>query len=473
MCWICYEHGDEQDMVAPCKCKGSMGWVHPQCLLQWVTATEAEADARLRCPQCRAEYRFSSAASSCAGRAATPALAQLRRMHPWPRGRLLPSGAKLAELDPVLAEHTQWRLRACISALLPPLLGLGCALAVLLEFWRVRDAGGPGARIGFADPRMRPQLDTRLAAVWPAWYGRSPSASAKAARRAAHAAAAGSRAAGGSHGSVAQFLVSEVWSTHFVLLQRTNSLCVALAVLLRGCGWYDWVDWRPGGHFCTSSARRAVSRAARFVLCTHVPVARALRVGLTQYALPVLRPWARAHALLWRFCYAWFDSPAEVALTVAQLVLVLALWGRACLRERLRARASVEAFWELTWLGGLAQQQRQAEQERGQQGGGPAAGGHDGAGGAAAAGGGGDGGGGGGGDGDAGDAGGDDDNEGGGGGAGDGPAEAALADLEAAGDGPLVWLIRTGVTVFTTVGFLVACSYTFEYDQHDMSADEL
>ena len=53
MCWICYDT-DDDGMVSPCECRGSMRWVHARCLLQWVTSNTAdETRERLRCPHCR------------------------------------------------------------------------------------------------------------------------------------------------------------------------------------------------------------------------------------------------------------------------------------------------------------------------------------------------------------------------------------------------------------------------------------
>ena len=50
-CWICY--GDEgDDWLSPCKCSGSLKYVHTQCLQAYV-ATGSES-----CPQCLYRYRF-------------------------------------------------------------------------------------------------------------------------------------------------------------------------------------------------------------------------------------------------------------------------------------------------------------------------------------------------------------------------------------------------------------------------------
>eukprot|EP00045_Choanoeca_perplexa_P013822 m.158405 g.158405 ORF g.158405 m.158405 type:complete len:315 (+) comp16468_c0_seq3:2788-3732(+) len=56
VCWICYGAQAEfpnMRWVSPCRCRGSMQYVHEACLLRW--AEEKELSARvepLRCPQC-------------------------------------------------------------------------------------------------------------------------------------------------------------------------------------------------------------------------------------------------------------------------------------------------------------------------------------------------------------------------------------------------------------------------------------
>ncbi|RWS29316.1 E3 ubiquitin-protein ligase MARCH2-like isoform X2 [Leptotrombidium deliense] len=34
-CRICYESTPIDDLIAPCKCKGSVGYVHEACLVRW------------------------------------------------------------------------------------------------------------------------------------------------------------------------------------------------------------------------------------------------------------------------------------------------------------------------------------------------------------------------------------------------------------------------------------------------------
>lgn len=51
MCRICYDETDEP-LIAPCKCSGSIKWVHESCLKKWIESSNKEI-----CPQCNVEYK--------------------------------------------------------------------------------------------------------------------------------------------------------------------------------------------------------------------------------------------------------------------------------------------------------------------------------------------------------------------------------------------------------------------------------
>ena len=58
MCRICLEKDAPEDdpLIAPCRCDGSMKWVHRKCLDEW-RAQEQVPLAFSHCPQCRFQYR--------------------------------------------------------------------------------------------------------------------------------------------------------------------------------------------------------------------------------------------------------------------------------------------------------------------------------------------------------------------------------------------------------------------------------
>jgi len=54
-CWICRDGG--QELVAPCKCSGSMKWVHRKCLARW-RRTARNPRNFTHCRHCDFRFRF-------------------------------------------------------------------------------------------------------------------------------------------------------------------------------------------------------------------------------------------------------------------------------------------------------------------------------------------------------------------------------------------------------------------------------
>ena len=57
-CWICYQSTNTSEvdnrvnqMISPCKCKGTMEHVHEKCLLEWLSQSDTE-----KCPHCHHKY---------------------------------------------------------------------------------------------------------------------------------------------------------------------------------------------------------------------------------------------------------------------------------------------------------------------------------------------------------------------------------------------------------------------------------
>ncbi|VDK62934.1 unnamed protein product [Onchocerca ochengi] len=56
ICRFCYVEGwGEIDWLRPCKCSGSMLWVHKQCFNSWLG--KASGKSRIQCQICRFRYR--------------------------------------------------------------------------------------------------------------------------------------------------------------------------------------------------------------------------------------------------------------------------------------------------------------------------------------------------------------------------------------------------------------------------------
>ena len=52
VCRICYGNDDEEELLAPCKCLGTVQFIHESCLLTWLKSGATQ------CELCKANYRF-------------------------------------------------------------------------------------------------------------------------------------------------------------------------------------------------------------------------------------------------------------------------------------------------------------------------------------------------------------------------------------------------------------------------------
>lgn len=62
LCWVCFgtEHDDEHEStvwICPCQCKGTMKWVHEECLQRWIDEKQKRTNSiKVSCSQCRTQY---------------------------------------------------------------------------------------------------------------------------------------------------------------------------------------------------------------------------------------------------------------------------------------------------------------------------------------------------------------------------------------------------------------------------------
>ena len=49
-CWICFEN-DKKIYISPCKCKGTLNWVHQKCLNKWINMSQKNT-----CPNCKFKF---------------------------------------------------------------------------------------------------------------------------------------------------------------------------------------------------------------------------------------------------------------------------------------------------------------------------------------------------------------------------------------------------------------------------------
>ena len=52
LCRICYSTSDEEPLITPCKCSGTMKYIHQSCLMTWLKSGSKQ------CEVCKESYRF-------------------------------------------------------------------------------------------------------------------------------------------------------------------------------------------------------------------------------------------------------------------------------------------------------------------------------------------------------------------------------------------------------------------------------
>ena len=52
-CWICYDSNKDEKLISPCKCSGSLKYVHKSCLETWL---QYEKDSQ--CKICKTNYQI-------------------------------------------------------------------------------------------------------------------------------------------------------------------------------------------------------------------------------------------------------------------------------------------------------------------------------------------------------------------------------------------------------------------------------
>lgn len=60
-CWVCFgtesDDYDEAIWLSPCQCKGTMKWVHEDCLQRWIDEKQERTNShRVSCSQCNTHY---------------------------------------------------------------------------------------------------------------------------------------------------------------------------------------------------------------------------------------------------------------------------------------------------------------------------------------------------------------------------------------------------------------------------------
>ena len=63
ICRFCFESNNEEDLIVPCRCSGTMEYVHRACLQEW-RSQDVNSNNFTRCNQCLYEYQISNTTSN-------------------------------------------------------------------------------------------------------------------------------------------------------------------------------------------------------------------------------------------------------------------------------------------------------------------------------------------------------------------------------------------------------------------------
>lgn len=69
LCWVCFETEQENSnatWICPCQCRGTMKWVHEECLQRWIDEKQKRTNSpRVSCSQCKTHYILSFPPVNC------------------------------------------------------------------------------------------------------------------------------------------------------------------------------------------------------------------------------------------------------------------------------------------------------------------------------------------------------------------------------------------------------------------------
>ena len=63
ICRFCLESDNEEDLIVPCRCSGTMKFVHRYCLQEW-RSQDVNSNNFKRCNQCLSEYELTDKTSN-------------------------------------------------------------------------------------------------------------------------------------------------------------------------------------------------------------------------------------------------------------------------------------------------------------------------------------------------------------------------------------------------------------------------
>ena len=59
ICRICLDSDNQDNLISPCRCKGTSEFVHKECIMNWININDSEnVENTKRCNQCTYQYKF-------------------------------------------------------------------------------------------------------------------------------------------------------------------------------------------------------------------------------------------------------------------------------------------------------------------------------------------------------------------------------------------------------------------------------
>lgn len=156
-CWICYSGTSEGELVSPCKCRGTMQWVHRNCLHKWITTritpehqANHQASNRFACPNCETPFEFVGSVDDDQpdedGDEIWPSSGR------WWLPNVFPRIDRLAEIDDELCNNFRWKFASPIACVMVQATLVGFTLAQVCPLYLAASRSVWWLSAGVADP---------------------------------------------------------------------------------------------------------------------------------------------------------------------------------------------------------------------------------------------------------------------------------------------------------------------------------
>ena len=140
-CWICYSGASEGELISPCKCRGSMQWVHRDCLHRWITTRVTQylpdergrdTGSRFACPNCETPFEFVDSADD------EQALGNGDEIWPssgrWWLPNLYARINRMAEIDADVYDNFRWKFASPLACTCVQAMLVGFTMAQVRQF---------------------------------------------------------------------------------------------------------------------------------------------------------------------------------------------------------------------------------------------------------------------------------------------------------------------------------------------------